>query len=84
VIRDSGRIVDIKKYVATLCYALQRMGPLEIGGLVNSVSDMTELIRAGANSLLRQHGHSNGYLSKGDSEIAESNLVVHVACSFIA
>lgn len=51
---------------------------------MSTVSRITEVIRAGAESLLGQHKYSNGYFSQGASEIAEQNLIVHVAHSFLA
>jgi hypothetical protein len=41
------------------------------------------VISQAADGLLQQHKYSNGYLSVGDSEIAEANIVIHVASSFI-
>jgi hypothetical protein len=38
---------------------------------------------AAARSLLLQHKYSNGYISVGDSEIGEANLVLHAAASLL-
>ena len=38
---------------------------------------------AAAHSLLLQHKYSNGYISVGDSEIGEANIVLHAAASLL-
>lgn len=38
---------------------------------------------AAARSLLVQHKYSNGYISVGDSEIGEANIVLHAAASLL-
>jgi hypothetical protein len=41
------------------------------------------VIQDAARRLLNQHKYSNGYLSAGDSNITEANIVIQVAASFI-
>jgi hypothetical protein len=50
---------------------------------MNRIERAAWVISQAADGLLQQHKYSNGYLSLGDSEIAEANLVIHVASSFI-
>jgi len=48
-----------------------------------TISKITELIRKGADSLLRQPKSSGQYVLSARSEIAEANLAVHIASAFI-
>ena len=50
---------------------------------MKTIERATGLIQDAALSLLKQHKYSNGYLSVGDSDIVEANIVIQVAASFI-
>jgi hypothetical protein len=41
------------------------------------------IVSLAAKGLFQQHKYSNGYLSVGDSEIAEANIVIHAASTFL-
>jgi hypothetical protein len=49
-----------------------------------SVKEIAALIRKGAERLLKQTNYSADYLLDEGSEIAEANVVVHLASEFIA
>ena len=41
------------------------------------------IVSQAAKGLFQQHKYSNGYISVGDSEIAEANIVIHAASTFL-
>jgi len=41
------------------------------------------IVSQAAQGLFQQHKYSNGYISTGDSEIAEANIVIHAASTFL-
>jgi hypothetical protein len=41
------------------------------------------VIENAVRKLLQQHKYSNGYLSECQSEIAEANIVIHIAAGFL-
>lgn len=50
---------------------------------MKTIESAARLIQDAARRLLKQHKYSNGYLSVGNSEIAEANIVIQVAAAFI-
>ena len=50
---------------------------------MKTIENAAGLIKDAAQRLLKQHKYSNGYLSVGDSDITEANIVIQVAASFI-
>jgi len=50
---------------------------------MKTIENAVCLIQDAAQRLLKQHKYSNGYLSVGDSDITEANIVIQVAASFI-
>ncbi len=50
---------------------------------MKTLENAASVIQDAAQRLLKQHKYSNGYLSVGDSNITEANIVIQVAASFI-
>jgi hypothetical protein len=50
---------------------------------MKTIENAAFVIQEAAKRVLKQHKYSNGYLSVGDSDIAEANIVIQVAALFI-
>jgi hypothetical protein len=48
-----------------------------------TAKNVEKYVRSGAISLLSSENHANGFISEGDSNLAEANLVMHIASSLI-
>jgi uncharacterized protein YifE (UPF0438 family) len=47
------------------------------------IQQAADIVSQAAQGLFQQHKYSNGYISTGDSEIAEANIVIHAASTFL-